>query len=147
MSLLAHGRVGRRIHEALQSLYGSMEERGDAFECGVKGQRGLKELFNQVLRSYLTMFNAAATTVHKLNPSIVLMAVVSGVASKTAFKIALERDPPVDLADFYYQADRFLQQEGAEANESVEVNIINDRGLSRTGYGKDKEKRKANDDF
>lgn len=57
----------------------------------------VKQRFEETLRSYLTRFNAIATIVDKLDPSIILMAVVFGVASKIDFKIALEGDPSMDL--------------------------------------------------
>lgn len=66
------------------------------------GQRVGETLWN-----FLTGFNAATAIVHKPDLLIVLMPVVFGVVSKNNFKVSLERDPLVNLGDFYYQARRY----------------------------------------
>lgn len=47
-------------------------------------------------------FNTVAAAVDRPDPSVVLKATASGVASKTDFKVALERDPPMDFIRFYH---------------------------------------------
>lgn len=75
------------------------------------------------MRSYLTRFNAAAATVDKPDLSLILMVAISEVVSKTDFKFSLERDPPMDLVEFYLEAERYPRG-----------------GLPEAGYGKDKAK-------
>lgn len=99
----------------------------------------IKQRPGETLRSYLTRFNAA---VDKTDPSIILMAAMSKVVGKTDFKIALERDQPMDLVEFYHEAERCLRQEDAEA-DNVDINVIDGRGPHGAGCGKDKGKRKA----
>lgn len=101
----------------------------------------MKQRSGETLRSYVTRFNVAATAVDKPDISIILMAAVSGVASNTDFKVALENDPPMDLTKFYHEAEENVKAEG------VEINVVDDRGLSGVGNGKDKGKRRADDDF
>lgn len=74
------------------------------------------------------------------------MAVVFGVASKTDFKISLKRDPLMDLANFYYNVERYMPQDDAKA-ESTEVNMVDYGEASKTGYRKNKGKQKAIDGF
>lgn len=57
----------------------------------------VKQRIEETIRSYLTRFNVGVFAVNKPDPSILLMAAVSGVASKTDFTITLEKDPPMDL--------------------------------------------------
>lgn len=57
------------------------------------------------------------------------MVAISEVVSKTDFKFSLERDPPMDLVEFYLEAERYPRG-----------------GLPEAGYGKDKAKWK-DDDF
>lgn len=83
----------------------------------------VKQRVRKILRSYLTRFNAVTATVHKPNPSVVLMAAFSRVASKIDFKINMKRDPPVSLVEFYHEAERYLRQKDAEI-EKVEVNDL-----------------------
>lgn len=100
----------------------------------------------ETLRSYLTRFNAATAAADKLDSCIILMAAVSRVASKTDFKVALERDSPTDLAKFYHNAERYLRQEDAET-EDVEIKVVDDRKLSKAENEKDKGKGRTNDNF
>jgi hypothetical protein len=49
------------------------------------------------------------TAVDKPDPSMVLMAAISGTAAKTNFKIALERDPSKYLVEFYHEIERHMR--------------------------------------
>lgn len=69
----------------------------------------MKQIVGETLRSYLTRFNAAAAVVDKPDPLIVLLIAISRVTSKTDFKVALKRDPLMDLMMFYHEADRYLR--------------------------------------
>lgn len=60
------------------------------------------------MRSYLTRFDATAAAVDGLDPSVILMPIVFGVTIKTNF--ALEKDSPMELMEFYYEAKRYLRQ-------------------------------------
>lgn len=75
-------------------------------ECNdiVEWNRGSKSL-----GSFLMRFNTAAATVDRPNPSVILMAAVSEVASKIDFKVALQWDLPIDLAEFYHKAKSYLR--------------------------------------
>lgn len=94
----------------------------------------------------MTRSNAATAAIDKSGTSIILMAAVSEVASKTDFKVALERDPPMDLAEFYHEAEKYLRQEDVEADDA-EINVMNNRGLFGVGNRKENYKRRADDDF
>lgn len=94
----------------------------------------------------MTRINAASAAVDKPNPSIFLMAVVSRVASKTDFKVALKRDLPIDLVEFYHEAERYLCQEDGEPKDT-EITIIDDRDCSEWKTKKNKGKKRGNDDF
>lgn len=59
----------------------------------------------------------AVASVDRPDPSVILMTAVSGMADKSDFKIALKRDPSMDLAEFYHEAEKFLQQEDAGADK------------------------------
>lgn len=50
--------------------------------------------------------------------------------------MALERDPPMDLEEFYHEVERFLQQEDAKADREEEVNAVRGGGPSGEGTGK-----------
>lgn len=106
----------------------------------------IKQMLGKTLRNYLMRFNEAAATVDKRDLSIILMAAVFGVASKTDFKIALEMNSSMDLMEFYHEAERYLRQENAEV-DNANINVVDDGGLSGVGYGKEKGKRKADNDF
>lgn len=107
----------------------------------------VKQTTDESPRSYLTRFDVEVATVQKSNWSIILMVVVSWIVSKFDLKIALERDLPVDLADFYYKADRSLCQEDVEGNEGAKVNAIEDEIPFKVVYGNEKEKLKTDDGF
>ena len=64
----------------------------------------LKQRTGESLRSFLTRFNVAVASVDRLDPSMVLMAAVSGIADGMEFKDSLARDPPMDLGEFYQEA-------------------------------------------
>lgn len=68
----------------------------------------LKQKTEESLRNFLTQFNAAAASVDRPDLSMVLMAGVSGIADGSEFKNLLMRDPPMDLGEFYHEAERFL---------------------------------------
>ena len=73
----------------------------------------LKQKAGETLRSFLTRFNAAAASVDSPDPSMVMMEAVSGIADGTEFKNSLTKDPPVDLGEFYHEAEKFLRFEDA----------------------------------
>lgn len=102
------------------------------------------------LRSYLTRFNATVAVMDKPDPSFILIAAVFRVANKTDFKAVLKRDPSMDLAEFYYGAEMYLHQEDVEVEDEdvdAEINAVEGGGLSGAGNGKDKGKRKADDNI
>ena len=68
----------------------------------------VKQRTDESLRAFLTRFNAAVASVDRPDPSMVLMAAVSGVRDNSDFKLSLVRDPPMDLGEFFHEADRFL---------------------------------------
>ena len=79
------------------------------------------------------------------DPSMVLMAAVLGVRDNSDFKVSLVRDPPLDLGEFFHEAERFLRQEDACLDmRPKEVNTTKDGGLpgKSSGGGEDKGKRK-----
>ena len=47
---------------------------------------------------------------NELDSSIALMVGVSGVTSKTDFKIALEWDPLMDITEFYHEIEIYLRK-------------------------------------
>jgi len=104
----------------------------------------MKQRTGESLRNFLTRFNAAVASVDRPDPSMVLIAAVSGIATNTNFKITLDRDPPRDLGEFYHEAERFLRQEDAKADREG-VNAIMNEGPSGGGSNTDKGKRKAID--
>ena len=81
----------------------------------------IKQKPSETLRKFLKRFNAAVASVDKADPSMVLMAAVSGVLDKSEFKTSLHRDPPRDLGEFYFEAERFLREEDARADSSKKV--------------------------
>ena len=109
----------------------------------------LKQKAGESLRNFLTRFNAAAASVYRPDPSMVMMAVVSGIADGTEFKNSLTKDPPMDLAEFYHEAEKFLRLEDANAEreegEGIEVYALKDKKPLENDSGKDKGKRKAED--
>ena len=109
----------------------------------------LKQRTEESLRNFLTRFNAAAASVDRPDPSMVLMAAVSGIADGTEFKNSLTRDPPMDLGEFYHEAEGFLRLENANAKreegEGTEVYAVKGENLPRTNSGTGKGKRKAED--
>ena len=60
----------------------------------------LKQKTGETLRSFLTRFNAAVASVDRPDPSMVMMAAVSGIADSTEFKNSLTKDPPMNLGEF-----------------------------------------------
>lgn len=77
---------------------------------------------------------------------MILMVAVSAVADKTDFKVALEQDLSMDLAEFYHEAERYQHQEDTEVDKE-EINIVDGGGSSGARSGKDKGKRKMDDGF
>ena len=69
----------------------------------------VKQRTDESLRAFLTRFNAAVASVDRPAPSMVLMAAVSGVREDSDFKVSLVRDPPLDLGEFFHEAERFLR--------------------------------------
>jgi len=61
----------------------------------------IEQRTGESLRNCLTKFNAAVASMDHPDPSMVLMVAVSGIATNTDFKIALDRDPPRDLRNFF----------------------------------------------
>lgn len=106
----------------------------------------VKQREYETLRDYLTRLNAIISAVQKSNSSIFLAAVAFGVTNITDFKKALERNPSVDLVDFYYQVEKYLRREDAKAKNG-EVNVVHDGGPFKAGSRKDKGKGKADDSF
>lgn len=82
----------------------------------------------------------------RLNPSMVLMTAVSETADDTDFKVALVQDPPMDLGEFFHEAERFLQQKDAQADKQ-KVNTVRGERPSGEGSWMDKGKRKLNDGY
>ena len=60
----------------------------------------MKQWKGESLKDFLTRFNAAVASVDRPDPSMALMAVVSGIADNSDFKITLERDPPMISGNF-----------------------------------------------
>lgn len=85
----------------------------------------MKERTKEILRSNLTRFNVAAATAHKPDPLVILMTTVLEAVNKTDFKIVLERNPQMDLMEFYHEAERYLRQKNAEA-DNTNVNVVDD---------------------
>lgn len=85
----------------------------------------------------MTRFIVVAAIVDKLDSSIILMAIVSGLVSKTNIRVALKGDLPMDLAEYYHEAKRYLNQEDVET-EDAKVNVVDDKGLSGVGKEKDR---------
>ena len=54
----------------------------------------VKQRMDESLRAFLTRFSAAVASVDRPDPSMVLMAAVSGVKENSDFKVSLIRDPP-----------------------------------------------------
>lgn len=107
----------------------------------------VKQREDESLRAFLTRFNAAVASVDRPDPSMVLMAAVSRVREDSDFKVSLIRDPPLDLGEFFHEAERFLRQEDACADLKMkEVNATEGGGSSSRGLDKDKGKRKLDDD-
>lgn len=92
----------------------------------------VKKRTGETVRSFLISFNAIAAAVDRPDPSVVLMAGVSRVTSKADFKVDLERDPPIDLFEFYHEED-------VEA-EKEEINAVDGGVSSRAGSDKDEGK-------
>ena len=67
----------------------------------------IKQRPKETLRSFLERFNVAAASVDRPEPSMVLMAAVSGVLDNSEFKKSLYRDPPRNLSEFYLESDSF----------------------------------------
>ena len=109
----------------------------------------LKQKAGETLRSYLARFNAAAASVDRADLSMVVMAAVSGVADGTEFKNSLTKDPPVDLEEFYNEAEKFLRLEDANAEreegEGIEVYVLKDKKPLEKDSDKDKGKRRIED--
>lgn len=80
------------------------------------------------------------------DPSMFLMVAVSVMVDDTNFKVALERDPSMDLRKFYHEAEKFLRLEDAKAGRE-EINVMRDGGPFQEGLGKDKGKRKVDVGF
>ena len=107
----------------------------------------VKQRMDESLRAFLTRFSAAVASVDRPDPSMVLMAAVSGVKENSDFKISLIRDPPQDLDEFFHEAERFLRQEDASTDLKVKkVSAIEVGTVSSSGLDKDKGKRKLDDD-
>lgn len=58
--------------------------------------------------------------------TIVHMMIVAGVYNQTKVRRALTRYPPKYLTNFYYQADKYLRLEYADAKR-IEVNVVGGR--------------------
>src|SRR5574338_156046 len=103
----------------------------------------VKQGADESLRTFLTRLNAAVASVDRPDPSMVLMAAVSGVRDNSDFKVSLVRDPPLDLEEFFHEAERFLRQEDACLDvRSKEVNMTKDGRLLGESSGGDKDKGK-----
>ena len=102
------------------------------------------------MRSFLTRFNAAAASVDRPDPSIVMIAAVSGIADGTEFKNSLTKDPPVDLGEFYHEAEKFLRLEDANAEreerDGIEIFAFRDEKPLKKDSDKDRGKRKIEND-
>lgn len=72
----------------------------------------MKQRIEEALRNFLTRFNDVTTQVGRPDLSVVLMAVGSGVTNKIDFKVVLKRNPPMDLAKFYHETERFFTARG-----------------------------------
>ena len=104
----------------------------------------IKKRPRETLRSFLERFNVAAASVDRPEPSMVLMAAVSGVLDNSEFKKSLYRDPPRNLGEFYLEADRFLREEDATSEKkTLEVNMLGDGEPPNPGKGNDKGKGKT----
>ena len=107
----------------------------------------LKQKTGETLRSFLTRFNAAAASVDRPDPSMVMMAAVSGIVDSTEFKNSLTKDPPMNLGEFYHEAEKFLRLEdaSAEREEEDDVYVIKSGNPPGKGAETSKGKRKAED--
>ena len=107
----------------------------------------VKQRMDESLRAFLTRFSAAVASVDRPDPSMVLMAAVSGVKENSDFKVSLIRDPPQNLDEFFHEAERFLRQEDASTDLKVKkVSAIEVGAVSSGGSDKDKGKRKLDND-
>ena len=110
----------------------------------------LKQKTGETLRSYLTRFNVAAASVDRPDPSMVMIEAVSGIADGTEFKNSLTKDPPVDLGEFYHEAEKFLRLEdtNAEREEGEGIDIYTIKGVKPLEKGAEtsRGKRKTEND-
>ena len=110
----------------------------------------IKQRPGEMIRAFLTRFNTVVASVDRPDPSMVLMAAVSGIAEKTDFMKSLARDPPRDLGEYYLEAERFMRQEDAEVEERTsdgEVFIAEKSSGGNPDKDKGKGKRKAGDGY
>src|SRR5574338_367720 len=105
----------------------------------------LKQKAGESLRNFLTRFNAAAASVDRPDPSMIMMAAVSGIADGTEFKNSLTKDPPMDLGEFYHEAEKFLRLEDARTEREEEVDVYAIKSGNPPGRGAEtgKGKRKG----
>lgn len=104
----------------------------------------IKQRTGEFIKDFLLRFNVTVTSVDRLDPSMILMAAVAGVAEGTKFKDSLTKDPPQDLGEFFHKAEKFIRLEESRI-ESREINTAQSEGTSREQSGADKGKRKQDD--
>lgn len=131
-------RANEQIHESVHGPYFTTQECNDTIQCETEGWKEPQEFFDKI--------HVAAAAFDSPNPLMILMAAVSNVADKTDFKVALKRDPPMDLVEFYHKAERYLCQEDAEVDKE-EINTKDGVGPSEVGSGKDNGKGIMDDGF
>lgn len=105
----------------------------------VKSLTTIKQRPRETLRSFQERFDVAAASVDRHEPSMVLMAAVSGVLDSSEFKKSLHRDPTRNRGDFYLEEDRFLREEEATFEKKIlDVNMLETGEPSDYGKGKEK---------
>lgn len=92
--------VDRKVYKA---VYRSHLETQKCKEFG-----NTKAKIGESLRNFFTRFNATTTLVDSLDPSMVSMTAISGIADGMEFNDSLERDRPMDLKEYYHEVERFL---------------------------------------